>query len=290
MPGFVTKLKKFLEYKNKIALAYLKGEIPQRGPDFFIAGATRSGTTFLHNMLGSHPEIFMPQTKELMYFNHDRYFRPDLKNYMKMFHGYRQEQLIGEATPLYMEAGTLYDRQDKMQLFRSESAIQRIHESLPNAKIIVSLRSPITRIVSIYKKNRLQGKYSTSLREEIENALNEGSRSKLFHKNRYDIHLENIFKYFPRSNVKIIIFEEWTKNIQSAMAGLCAFLGIPDLGSCPQLPEKAQNKADRYRKDEKLSDVGIDVKIDPELQALIQKELSMVYEYMEKLMGRKMPW
>jgi Sulfotransferase family len=290
MPGLTTKLKKYLRYKNKIALAYLKGEVPQRGPDFFIVGATRSGTTFLHHMLRSHPDVFMPETKELMYFNHDRRFRPDLKNYMKMFHGYRQEQLIGEATPLYMEAGTLYDRQDKMQLFQSESAIQRIHESLPNAKIIVSLRSPITRIVSIYKKNRLQGKYSTSLREEIENALKEGSRSKLFHKNRYDIHLENIFKYFSRSNVKIIIFEEWTKNIRIVMTDLCAFLGIPDRDSWHQLPENAQHKTDRYRKDEKLSVAEMDVKIDPELQAQICNELSMVYEYVEKLMERKMPW
>jgi Sulfotransferase family len=290
MPGFATKLKKYILYKNKIALAYLKGEIPQRGPDFFIVGATRSGTTFLHHMLRSHPDVFMPETKELMYFNRTRRFRPDLKNYMKMFHGYRQEQLIGEATPLYMEPGTLYDRQDKVQLFQSESAIQRIYESLPNAKIIVSLRSPITRIVSIYKKNRLQGKISTSISEEIRNELNGGSRLKLLYKNRYDIHLENIFKFFPRSNVKIIIFEEWTKNIQAAMSDLCIFLGIPDLDSWPKLPENAQLKAGRYRKDEKLTDAEMDVKIDPELQALIHKELSMVYEYVENLMGRKMPW
>ncbi|MDH3257112.1 MAG: sulfotransferase [Nitrospinota bacterium] len=290
MSGFTTKLKKYLIYRIKIARAYLKGEIPDRGPDFFIVGATRSGTTFLHHMLGSHPDIFMPETKELMYFNHDRRFRPDLKNYMKMFHGYRQEKLIGEATPLYMETGTLYDRQDKMQLFQSESAIQRIYESLPNAKIIVSLRSPITRIVSVHRKNRLQGKTSTSLREEIENGLKEGPRSKLFYKNRYDIHLENIFKYFPRSHVKIIIFEEWTKNVQAGMADICAFLGISDMKSWPKLPEKAQNKANRYSRGERSDKEEIDVKIDPELRALVYKELFMVYEYVEKLMGRKIPW
>jgi Sulfotransferase family len=290
MPGFATKLKKYILYKNKIALAYLKGEIPRRGPDFFIVGATRSGTTFLHHMLRSHSDIFMPETKELMYFNHDRYFRPDLKNYMKMFHGYRQEKLIGEATPLYMEAGALYDRQDKMRLFQSESAIQRIHESLPNAKIIVSLRSPITRIVSIYKKNRLQGKISTSISEEIRNELNGGSRLKLLYKNRYDIHLENIFKYFPRSAVKIIIFEEWTEHLQAIMADLCDFLGIPDLKSWPDLPGKTKNKADSYSKNERSGTEEADVIIDPELQALIRRELSVVYEYVEKLMGRKMPW
>ena len=102
--------------------------------------------------------------------------------------------------------------------------------------------------------------------------------------------IENIFKYFSRSNVKIIIFEEWTKNIRTVMTDLCAFLGIPDRDSWPQLPENAQHKTDRYRKDEKLSVAEMDVKIDPELQAQICNELSMVYEYVEKLMERKMPW
>ena len=287
MPNLIKKFLNKLRIKFKIELAHLKGEIPQRGPDFFIVGATRSGTTFLHHMLGSHPDIFMPQTKELMYFNRDKNYRPDLKGYMKMFHGYRQEKLIGEATPLYMETGTLYDEKGDIKLLQSESAIQRIHQSLPNAKIIVSLRSPLTRIVSVYKKNRLKGKISTTLREEIQDELKGGSRLKLLYKNRYDIHLENIFKYFPRSAVKIIIFENWTNNIQAGMTDLCGFLGIPDLETWPILPEKAQNKAGKY-KDSGITEM--DTKMDQELRTLISKELSMVYEYMEKLMARKMPW
>jgi sulfotransferase family protein len=290
MVGLIREFLNKLQIKLKITISQLKGEVPRRGPDFFIVGATRSGSTFLHHMLGSHPDVFMPRTKELMYFNHDGRFRPDLSGYMKMFHGYRQEKLIGEATPLYMETGTLYDEQGNIKLFQSDSAIQRIHQSLPDAKIIVSLRSPLTRIVSVYKKSRLQGKVSTSLNEEIHKELKQTSRLRLLYKNRYDIHLENIFNYFPRSAVKIIIFEEWTQDLNTAMADLCEFLGIPDLKPWPNLPEKAQNKGDRYEKDKASEITALDVSIDPELHALISEELSMVYEYVEKLMGRKMPW
>jgi sulfotransferase family protein len=291
MPSFLKKIKDYSIYKRKIIRAYLKGEIPKRGPDFFIVGATRSGTTFLHYMLGAHPDIFMPEIKELMYFNHDRIFRPDLKNYLPMFHGYRQEKLIGEVTPNYMEVGTFYDKEDKINFFQPGSVIQRIHECLPGAKIIVSLRDPLTRMISQYTKHRHQGKTSSSLSEEIHDELNGGSSKRRYiYKNRYDIHLKNIFDYFPSSAVKVVIFEEWTKNLDAGMADICQFLDVPALKEWPKLPEKAQNKAGKYKKDKSPGPIEKDFSVDPELQALVSRELSMVYKYVEKLMGRKIPW
>jgi Sulfotransferase family len=288
--GLIEKLQGALRKKLKISLAHLKGEIPQRGPDFFIVGASRAGTTFLHHMLASHPDIFMPQAKELMYFNHNGRYQPDLNGYMGMFYGYRHEKLIGEATPLYMEAGTFYGVNGKIKFRQQGSTMQRIYKSLPHAKIIVSLRSPMTRIISMYTKNRFQGKISTSLSEEIHNELSGGSRLNLLYRNRYDIHLENIFDYFPRSNVKIIFFEEWTKNIKSGMKDICDFLWVPDMESWPDLPEKNKNKSSKYKNDRTSGSTDTNVVIDSDLRQLISKELFMVYEYVEKIIGRKVPW
>ena len=39
-----------------------------RLPDFFIVGQPKSGTTALHHMLRSHPQIFMPENKEPWFF------------------------------------------------------------------------------------------------------------------------------------------------------------------------------------------------------------------------------
>lgn len=38
-------------------------------PNLFVIGASRCGTTFIHDVLGQHPEIFMSPIKEPSYFN-----------------------------------------------------------------------------------------------------------------------------------------------------------------------------------------------------------------------------
>ena len=118
------------------AAARLKGELPARGPDFFIVGATRAGTTYLHHALREHPDIFLPETKELQYFNRDSRYDPGLKDYRECFWGYAGEQAIGEATPLYMTANAVYDRDGKLRI-GSGDAIQRISRHFPAARLVV---------------------------------------------------------------------------------------------------------------------------------------------------------
>ena len=38
-------------------------------PDFFIPGAAKSGTTSLHDLLNTHPDISMSKNKEPVYWN-----------------------------------------------------------------------------------------------------------------------------------------------------------------------------------------------------------------------------
>ena len=39
-------------------------------PTFSVIGAEKAGTTWLYDRLRRHPDIFMPDVKELHYFNH----------------------------------------------------------------------------------------------------------------------------------------------------------------------------------------------------------------------------
>jgi hypothetical protein len=41
--------------------------LPERFPDFIIAGAMKSGTSSLHHMLAQHPDIFIPD-REIHFF------------------------------------------------------------------------------------------------------------------------------------------------------------------------------------------------------------------------------
>src|SRR5690348_11928752 len=78
-------------------------------PNFLVIGVEKGGTTWLHTQLKKHPEIFLPNTKEVHFFNkynsnfvaHD-YFKFGLDWYREFFKDYEGQQAIGEVTPMYI--------------------------------------------------------------------------------------------------------------------------------------------------------------------------------------------
>jgi Sulfotransferase domain len=107
-------------------------------PDFFIAGASKCGTTALFEYLAAHPQVYMASNKE------PNFFCTDLKTtggvysldeYRALFASAPQNCLTGEASTLY-----LY----------STVAIERVLAYNQNAKIIVMLRNPVDAAHSLH--------------------------------------------------------------------------------------------------------------------------------------------
>ena len=274
----------------KTIITQAQGRLPKNGPDFFIVGATRAGTTYLHHLLNNHPDIFMPKGKELHYFNHDGKYNDKLKGYLPLFNGYKNEKAIGEATPLYCEKGTYFDKDGIINFFRDETTIQRIKKHYPDAKLIISLRDPVTRIISLQKKNYFQGKVKTKLSEEIRNELEGQSRLNLLYRNRFDIHLQEIYKHFSKEFVHIMVFEEWIEDIDHSMNTLMQFLDIAPLEKWPVMPDKKNTAGEYKRKNAKKENNDNPIDMDDALQNLIIEELSPSRVYLEELLGRSLPW
>lgn len=119
--------------------------------DFLIVGAEKSGTTWLADMLSQHEQIFIPEEKELHYFNRKFVEFPTLDNYnfdkplawyLSFFEQARQEQQMGEICPSY-----LWD----------ENAPSRIKKEFPTAKIVIVLREPVERTYSAYRFYQQRG-------------------------------------------------------------------------------------------------------------------------------------
>ena len=137
-------------------------------PDFLIIGPQRTGTTWLHENLFHHPQVFIPWDKELHYFNNLEYpeFHPkslppvdkDLSWYLEKFeipaeirknrdshskHLYGRPftpEKYGEATATYAAA-------------MHEGIIEDLLALNPDVKIITMVRNPVDRAWSHAKKD-----------------------------------------------------------------------------------------------------------------------------------------
>ena len=107
-----------------------------RLPDFFIIGASRSGTNSLRVMLNSVPEILPARKREIHFFDNDKQYSKGLKHYESYFLE-REVHLSFDTTPNY-----LY----------SEKAPIRIKKDMPEQsyRFIVLLRNPVDRAWSNY--------------------------------------------------------------------------------------------------------------------------------------------
>jgi hypothetical protein len=112
-------------------------------PNFLIIGAPRCGTTHLYRGLRQHPQVFMSDVKEPMFFAYEGETRPGVIGeraaYEALFAGSERFLARGEASTLY-----LYHH----------DAPRRIRELIPDARLIAILRNPVDRAISQYTFQR----------------------------------------------------------------------------------------------------------------------------------------
>lgn len=190
-----------------------------RLPDFIVGGTIKGGTTSLNYYLKQHPEIYMSPFKEPRYFaydpNDEGHVRGDglkfpirtLEAYGALFDDARPDQIAGETSPHYLI---------------SPVAPDRIRQTIPDAKLVFSLRQPVKRAHSAYW-------YSVSLGQEnrpIEEALTEHEYYVTF--GRYYDFLCEWYRRFDPSRIRVILFEDLVRDPVTVYQDLCRFLDVND--------------------------------------------------------------
>ncbi|MEM7034376.1 MAG: tetratricopeptide repeat protein, partial [Chloroflexota bacterium] len=126
--------------------------------NFLIMGTQKGGTTALTQFLGAHPQVCLPEAKEVHYFDTDENFRfspTDYGIYHRFFphsHHLKTYKAIGEATPNYM---------------LMPQAIHRIKAYNPAIKLIFILRNPIKRAYSQWAMRVNAGQDARTFKEAI---------------------------------------------------------------------------------------------------------------------------
>jgi hypothetical protein len=127
---------------------------PVGNPNFFILGAPKCGTTSLAAWLREHPRVFMPERKELHFFNtdHQSNMSSPKAYYESLFAPAGEEHIaVGEASVWY-----LY----------STDAVPNIENTYPQSRYIVCLRNPVDMAYSLHNQMLVNGNESVKEFEE----------------------------------------------------------------------------------------------------------------------------
>jgi hypothetical protein len=182
-------------------------------PNFLVIGVAKGGTTSLHHYLRQHRDIHLYPDKGTNYFwteagEEGRKTAKTLAEYERLFDGATTQRAIGEISNQYLN---------------SETAAERIRRDLPHARLIVSLRNPVDRAWSDYL-----GRVRT-LRESgtFEEAIRPGRPCLEW--GFYYPRLKRYYDLFPRQQIHVMLYDDFTANPQRALRELFTFLGIdPD--------------------------------------------------------------
>lgn len=178
-----------------------------RLPNFLFLGPDKSGSTWLHEALSTHPSVFLAPTKDLYFF--DRYYERGLPWYASQFaNASRSCAIIGEVCHDY--------------LFSIE-ARDRIRADLGLPRLMVSLRDPVGRAFSAYRNLLRHGWNVGSFDEAL------ATHSELIEHGRYGRALSRYLEVFPRELIYVGVFEDLQADPQQYLDGIADFLEIDRL-------------------------------------------------------------
>lgn len=187
--------------------------------DFIIAGVQRGGTTALHFYLSQHLEIFLPERKELHFFDDEAidWSAPDYTRLHRHFTGRKDSQIAGEATPIY--------------IFK-HSCIERIHRYNPAIRLITLLRDPVERAYSQWSmrvKNRGERR---SFSEAIRCPSAPGTR--YIDRGLYAEQIAQVQAAFPAAQLLFFRSEDLRDEHADTLDRVCRFLGVASFKAHPE--------------------------------------------------------
>lgn len=200
-------------------------------PDFFIVGAPRAGTTSLHNYLEQLSKIFMCPKGSGFFSEFTKGRVKTIQEYKKLFEKATENQLIGDATPMYL---------------RDPITPKKIHEANSNAKIIILLRDPIERSFSHYLTFIRNGYEKESFSEQLKRYFETKSTQGTFHDyvimpSFYYDSILRYFEVFGENQVKIWLYEEFSNDTEKIVQEIMNFLDIDS-----ELPKNVGKKYNEY--------------------------------------------
>jgi len=190
-------------------------------PDFLGLGSQRCASSWLYQILNSHPKIIMTYKKETRYFSHKitseklEWYSNLFKNNLKKENSVLNESFIlGEIDPSY---AAMYYKE-----------ILQIKKIIPNLKIILIIRDPVERMISSIARgwtfsNRESEKAKNT---NIFNLLRSVDSSLPSRFTDYERTYKNWSSVFGVENIFVEDYEKVVKNPKGFIDDLLSFLEL----------------------------------------------------------------
>ncbi len=172
-------------------------------PTFLYIGAEKAGSTWIYEALSEHPEVFVTFVKDIDFFN--KHYDRGMEWYASFFAKAGSAKAIGELSHDY---------------FLEASSAHRIHEFLPEAKLVCCLREPVERTVSAYLFCR---NMDLSRKSDLEHFM---FRPDTLKHNDYYQNLAPFYDLFPRENLRVLFFDQLKRDSKRFIQEIYDFIGV----------------------------------------------------------------
>jgi len=203
-------------------------------PNFFVIGQMRGGSTFLHSLLKTHSQVYLPPViKESRFFVFDladadratKIARPrpvTMQDYLSLYADANdRHSAIGDVSPQYIA---------------SEVAHKQIYEFAPRARIICTLRNPADRVYSLYNLAQQQKRTSSSFLDDFRGDVD----SRLVQRGYMHANFKRYLTTFSRQQLLVFRFQSLVRNLEVTKAKVCDHLAI-EVGDFLDFPKPAKN-------------------------------------------------
>jgi hypothetical protein len=203
-------------------------------PNYVLIGAAKAASSSIRALLRQHPDVFLAENgRELQYFARDELFERGLRWYESFFAAANGKRAIGECSNVY-SMRDVYPQ-----------SVERMFATVPEAKLIYSVRDPLARIASFWTQMRGHGgeqvhhDFSTSIRV---------NRDWLVDPSNYGKELAAYRERFREDQILVVFFEEFRADPLAVMNRCFEFLGLDpspplDMGLSHENPSVGKKQA-----------------------------------------------
>jgi hypothetical protein len=201
-----------------------------RLPNLVVIGAQKCGTTSLHHYLAVHPEVSMSAIKETNFFLGGDAWDRGTSWYASLVDP--AAKIRGESSPEYTNLPVW------------QGVAERMHTTIPDAKLIYLVRDPIERIISHYVHRVATGEERRKFDEAVR-----GPDNVYVTRSRYAVQIRPFLERYPRERILIASQEELLTRRRASLRRIFGFLDVDEEFVSPafeRLWERTEGKRVAY--------------------------------------------